>query len=142
MQKNKKVTLVSIGIILLLLGVIGLYYSYYSVWMDVIVLLGVVGILWGWLEKSKGEENSYFKSPWVRALIAIVIFVLIFLAGAFGGHFVGHNGSIRFQNGRYQGNGTFNGGNRNRMPANGSGNSFQGPGEPNSTPPTNGTTPQ
>jgi asparagine N-glycosylation enzyme membrane subunit Stt3 len=120
MGKNKKVTLISVGIVLLLLGVVGLYYNFYSVWMDVLVLLGVVGILWGWLEKSKGEENSAFKSPWVRALIAIVIFVLIFLAGAFGGHFFGRGGSMRFQNG-YNGYGT-RGGSRTGM----QGNNFRG----------------
>lgn len=51
MSKNSKTTLVVVGIILAVLGIIGLVYGYAVTWMWVLVVLGVIGILWGWLGK-------------------------------------------------------------------------------------------
>jgi 1,4-dihydroxy-2-naphthoate octaprenyltransferase len=53
MAKSMKTTLITVGIILLVLGVIGLFYGYSVTWMWVLVVLGVIGVLWGWLAKGK-----------------------------------------------------------------------------------------
>ncbi len=42
----------TIGIILLVLGVIGLMTSYNVTWMWVLIVLGAIGILWGWFNKK------------------------------------------------------------------------------------------
>ena len=52
-----KATLITIGIILLVVGIIGLAVNYYVTWMWVILALGVVGVLWGWLAKG-GNNNA------------------------------------------------------------------------------------
>jgi len=46
--------LLIVGIILLIVGVVGLIYSYATTWMWVLVVLGVIGIIWGWMSKNKG----------------------------------------------------------------------------------------
>jgi membrane-bound ClpP family serine protease len=48
-----KVTLITIGIILLVLGIIGLVVKYSVTWMWVLVVLGLIGIVWGWLTKPE-----------------------------------------------------------------------------------------
>lgn len=48
-----KGTLVTIGIILLILGIIGLVESYHVGWMWVLVVLGVIGVIWGWAMKPE-----------------------------------------------------------------------------------------
>ncbi|MGA2418228.1 MAG: hypothetical protein ABSF55_03250 [Candidatus Staskawiczbacteria bacterium] len=47
-----KNSILIIGIILLVLGAIGLLLNYYTTWMWVLVVLGVVGVVWGWLAKK------------------------------------------------------------------------------------------
>ncbi len=51
-----KSTLITVGIILLVVGVIGFLASYTVTWMSVLVVLGLVGIIWGFL--SKGSDSS------------------------------------------------------------------------------------
>jgi membrane-bound ClpP family serine protease len=46
-----KGTLVTIGIILLVLGVIGLVANYSATWMWLLIVLGVIGVVWGWMTK-------------------------------------------------------------------------------------------
>ena len=55
MQKN---TLLLIGIVLLVLGVIGLITNFSVFLMWALVILGVVGILIGWFAKGKSEEKG------------------------------------------------------------------------------------
>ena len=45
-----------IGVILLIIGVIGLLYSYAVVWMWILVALGVIGIIWGLSGKELGMK--------------------------------------------------------------------------------------
>lgn len=52
MQKN---SLLIVGIILLVLGLIGLVANYSVMLMWVLVILGVIAILWGWLGKKGGN---------------------------------------------------------------------------------------
>ena len=47
-----KTTLLVIGIILLALGVIGLLANYAVAWMWVLVILGLVGVIWGGMTKK------------------------------------------------------------------------------------------
>lgn len=49
-----KATLLTIGIILLVIGVIGLIAQYAVTWMWIIAILGVIGIVWGLLTKNAG----------------------------------------------------------------------------------------
>ncbi len=51
-----KATLITIGIILLVVGIIGIAANYYVTWMWVVLALGVIGVLWGWL--AKGNSNG------------------------------------------------------------------------------------
>lgn len=48
-------TLLTIGIILLVLGIIGLWAQYYVTWMWVLIVLGAIGVIWGWLTKAEIE---------------------------------------------------------------------------------------
>jgi len=41
-----------IGIILLVLGLIGLAFNYATTWMWILVVLGVIGAIWGWVAKD------------------------------------------------------------------------------------------
>jgi uncharacterized membrane protein len=50
MSKN---TLLTVGIILLVIGLIGVFAGYAVTWMWVVAILGLIGILWGWLGKGK-----------------------------------------------------------------------------------------
>jgi 1,4-dihydroxy-2-naphthoate octaprenyltransferase len=47
-----KGTLITIGIILVVLGLIGLAASYYTSWMWVVIIVGIVGIVWGAMYKK------------------------------------------------------------------------------------------
>ena len=47
-----KGTLVTIGVILLVLGIVGLIAHYSAVWMWILIILGVVGVLWGWMNNN------------------------------------------------------------------------------------------
>jgi uncharacterized membrane protein len=47
-----KGTLITIGIILVILG---LLMSGSPMWMWTLIILGVIGILWGWMSKGKGN---------------------------------------------------------------------------------------
>jgi uncharacterized membrane protein len=49
-----KNTLLIIGIILLVIGLIGVFAGYAVTWMWIVAILGLIGILWGWLGKGKG----------------------------------------------------------------------------------------
>ena len=40
------------GIILLVLGLLGVYSNYYVTWMWFLVVLGVIAVLWGWMGKK------------------------------------------------------------------------------------------
>ena len=42
-----------IGIILLVLGLIGVAYNYFTVWMWVLAIIGVIGIIWGLIPGKK-----------------------------------------------------------------------------------------
>jgi uncharacterized membrane protein len=44
--------ILTIGIILLVLGIIGLAMGYSATWMWVLVVLGVIGLIWGWMGKK------------------------------------------------------------------------------------------
>ena len=78
------------------------------------------------MEDSKNNFVSFFQMPWVKALIAFIIFLLIFLAGAaFGSHFGGHryagqNGFMRFQTTTSRGGNVMFRGTERAIPANGS----------------------
>ena len=78
------------------------------------------------MEDSKNNLGSFFQLPWVKALIAFIVFLLIFLAGAaFGSHFGGHryagqNGFMRFQTTTSRGGNVMFRGTGRAMPANGS----------------------
>ncbi len=52
-----KGTLVTLGIILLIIGIIGIASSYATGWMWFLVVLGVIGLLWGWSMKGKGTTT-------------------------------------------------------------------------------------
>lgn len=52
-----KATLVSVGIILLVVGIIGFIASYPTTWMTILVVLGAVGLLWGVLSKGGGSSD-------------------------------------------------------------------------------------
>lgn len=58
MQKN---TILMGSIILLVLGVIGLVSSFSTFLMWALVLLGIIGLLWGWLNKGKGQDKNNIK---------------------------------------------------------------------------------
>ncbi len=47
-----KATLITVGIILLVVGAVGLFYSYATPWMWVLVVLGVIGAVWGLMVKK------------------------------------------------------------------------------------------
>ena len=47
-----KATLITVGIILLIVGIVGLVMSYATPWMWVLVVLGVVGLIWGLMTKT------------------------------------------------------------------------------------------
>ena len=47
-----KGTLLTIGIILVVIGLIGVFYNYSVAWMWFLVILGVIGIIWGWMTKG------------------------------------------------------------------------------------------
>ena len=49
-----KGTLITVGIILLVIGLIGVAESYATTWMWILAILGVIGIIWGWMTKGKG----------------------------------------------------------------------------------------
>ena len=51
-----KATLITVGIVLLVIGVIGLVYSYATIWMWVLAILGVVGIVWGMMTKKDEQQ--------------------------------------------------------------------------------------
>jgi 1,4-dihydroxy-2-naphthoate octaprenyltransferase len=51
MTKNMKASLIIIGVILAVIGFIGLVFNYSVMLMWVLVILGVIGILWGWMGK-------------------------------------------------------------------------------------------
>ncbi len=55
MQKN---TLLVVGVILLVLGLIGLVSSFSTFLMWALVILGLVSILMGWSAKGKAEEKK------------------------------------------------------------------------------------
>ena len=48
-----KNTLIVIGVILLVLGIIGMVANYSVTWMWLMIVLGVIGILWGWMKKPE-----------------------------------------------------------------------------------------
>jgi uncharacterized membrane protein len=48
-----KGTLVTIGIILLVLGIVGLMAKYSVTWMWLLIVLGVIGVIWGWMTKPE-----------------------------------------------------------------------------------------
>ena len=48
--------ILTIGIILLVLGLIGLAYSFYVMWSWVLIVLGVIGVIWGWAGKGMGAN--------------------------------------------------------------------------------------
>jgi uncharacterized membrane protein len=48
-----KKTLLTVGIILLVIGLIGVFANYAVTWMWVVTIIGLIGILWGWLGKDK-----------------------------------------------------------------------------------------
>jgi len=45
-------TILTIGVILLVIGLIGLVLNYYVTWMWVLVVVGLVGTIWGWVAKK------------------------------------------------------------------------------------------
>jgi len=49
---NMKTVILVIGIILLVLGLIGLAYNFATLWMWALVVLGIIGIIWGWAGKD------------------------------------------------------------------------------------------
>ncbi|MDD5721378.1 MAG: hypothetical protein PHT16_02950 [Candidatus Pacebacteria bacterium] len=48
-----KTTLLVVGIILAVVGIIGLMMSFSSTWMWVLIVLGVIGVIWGLMKKDK-----------------------------------------------------------------------------------------
>ena len=46
-------SLLTIGIILVVIGIIGIVFNYYATWMWVLVILGIIGIIWGWVAGGK-----------------------------------------------------------------------------------------
>lgn len=48
-----KNTLITIGIILLVVGLIGIFAGFYVSWMWVLVVLGVIAGVWGLLTKKQ-----------------------------------------------------------------------------------------
>jgi hypothetical protein len=46
-------TLITTGIILLVIGLIGVFAGFYVTWMWVLVALGVIGGVWGLLTKKQ-----------------------------------------------------------------------------------------
>ena len=46
-------TILIIGIVLLVLGIIGVAFSFYTTWMWVLAIIGIIVIIWGWLAGSK-----------------------------------------------------------------------------------------
>ena len=73
------------------------------------------------MEDSKNNLGSFFQLPWVKALIAFIVFLLIFLAGAaFGSHFGRSNGFIRSQMLNSQRSSVMHRSNMFGVPANGS----------------------
>lgn len=47
-----KATLITVGIILLIIGVIGIIYNYATVWMWVLAVVGLAGLIWGLVTKN------------------------------------------------------------------------------------------
>ena len=47
-----KGTLITIGLILLVLGIVGLVASWNATWMWVLIVLGAIGVIWGWSSKK------------------------------------------------------------------------------------------
>ena len=47
-----KATLITVGIILFIAGVVGLMYNYTTAWMWLLIVLGVVGVVWGLMTKK------------------------------------------------------------------------------------------
>lgn len=42
-----------LGIILVILGLLGMAYNYEATWMWILVVLGVIGVIWGLMPKMK-----------------------------------------------------------------------------------------
>jgi cadmium resistance protein CadD (predicted permease) len=57
-KNMSKSTLLTVGIILLVIGLIGVFAGYAVTWMWVVAILGLIGILWGWLSKGKGGSSQ------------------------------------------------------------------------------------
>jgi len=47
-----KATLITVGIVLLVIAVIGMIYNYATTWMWVVGILGIIGIVWGLMTKK------------------------------------------------------------------------------------------
>ena len=101
------------------------------------------------MEDSKNNFGSFFQLPWVKALIAFIVFLLIFLAGAaFGSHYGRSNGFIRSQTLNGQRGNMMYRSNRLGVPANGSVNiqggsgTVQPPSAQNSGTPASGSVTQ
>lgn len=52
-QRDMRNTLITIGIILLVVGLIGVFAGFYVSWMWVVVVLGVIAGVWGLLTKKQ-----------------------------------------------------------------------------------------
>ena len=62
-RKNnmEKSTVLIVSVILLVLGVIGLVSSFSTFLMWAFVILGVIGLLWNWLNKGKDKNENNIK---------------------------------------------------------------------------------
>lgn len=49
MDNAIKTTLIAVGVILAVIGLIGIFANWYVGWMWASLVVGVIGILWGWL---------------------------------------------------------------------------------------------
>ena len=67
-------TILIIGIVLLVLGIIGVAFSFYTTWMWVLAIIGIIVIIWGWLAGSKMASQIFQKSLIIKDSILTNMF--------------------------------------------------------------------
>lgn len=97
MEKNFHITFIAAGVILEVLGLIGIFLNPRLTWMWALIILGLIGIIIGWLEEKgmkedKNNKESFEMGSWLKPLLVFVTFLIIFLLGAAFGSYYGQNG--------------------------------------------------
>ena len=103
MEKNFHITFIAAGVILETFGLIGIFLNTNLTWMWALIILGLIGIIIGWLEEKnmkedKNNKESLEMGSWLKPLLFFAIFLIIFLLGAvFGSYYGRDNGYVGHQ---------------------------------------------